>query len=353
MSSSQKTGDNSIAVVARGAVSIHTGVSVADVKDIVRDMLKESLAGLQREALQTAQERNERLLDDFLTQAEQRFGAQLDAKLGAFSEPGAQFAFRQAQVEYCRYGSDESKDASIELLVERLEVAGSDVAKIVIDEALASIGKLNARQLRLVAFYFVIERVIDRTVNSEPTFKPFLDRFLAYGEGLHASKVEISMLTSLGLLMPLEGIRTYHPIEKLLKDRYSGLFFRGEDASAFGLSSIRPGALAPCLHDNSRSQPNNMRIDEWAAFLATAGYSSDEIQAAVAKANENLFDDAAALKFILRVQPGLEALTAQWNDESRAHRHRQLSTVGQAVAIAKLRHDKWLQIPLQAVIDTN
>lgn len=210
---SQSTGDNSNAIHAEGDV-IFTGLSVADVKEISRDMFKQELVLVQEEAIVVAKKRSEELIDDFASKAEIKFGKLVEQRLAEFKKPDTHLALRQAQQNYCRYGNVETKDVSIDLLLERISDEKSDFQKIIIDKSIEITGSLTSVQIHFLALCHLVLNV-NIQINT-PKFDDYIGLVSKYWKVGEIDESELDYLSSLGALSFHSQMKEYKTLYGLL-----------------------------------------------------------------------------------------------------------------------------------------
>ncbi len=336
MKNDQHTGDNSIAIVSRGSVSIHTGVSVSDVKEICRDMMLETMAGMQREAKEEVEKRNEKLVDDLLARAEERFGETVEEKLNGFKDPGAQYAFKQAQNGYCRYGNEESKDNAIELILERLSKTDQIDEKIIIDEAIEKSSRLTSRQVDILTFIFLFFKY-----NVEITNLSKLDKYLSTISDmmnfLPLKTADISMLKVHGLIVDHSATRHWIDPEPLMRKRHWGLFSKGFKRSDLDFDTSNINLFALCLRNPSLIQPNHVNADQWRALLSQNNLSPENIELAMEKAEQATMTTEEIKIYLDNKSTKFSLLRADFASDQGVLKYSDLTSVGTAIAFAKIK----------------
>jgi len=222
-SSTQNTGDNSIAINAEGSVSINTGLSISHVKEICRDMIKEDLKIFQSEAILEAQNRGDTLVDEFTSKAELRFGKLIETHLAEFKNPDAYLALRQTQENYCRYGEDETKNVSIDLLLERISSNKSSFEKLKIDQAIQLAGKLTSAQISLLGFIYLIGNVTMTNKDVESLKVTYLPTVTTLWKKSNLESAELEFMESTGALALFAGNKKWKKFDELHVDRYPAL----------------------------------------------------------------------------------------------------------------------------------
>lgn len=333
-------------VAAGGAVTVTNGLTMSEAQELFRLMLRDSLAGIQAEAYETAERRNEKLLADFLAQAEKRFGAEVEEKLAGFRDPGAQFALRYAQAEYCKYGSESGEADAIELLISRLDDGGQFSHTVVIDEAIKLCGRLSSRQVDLACLLHMIFRTAFNGIGSDNALGEFLRAAMRYADGVNCSRSELAMLAHSGVIQQFTQTKHWLPIPQVLKNHYPGLFLRGESIDYFGLpENIKPKVLSRHIRSSDKVQPNHVSLNQWESDLVGQGMTVDEARAAREKANNLLLPDNEVMEIAISHAPEIANVLPKFQNESSSEApelcNYDLAPIGRALALARTRRDGW------------
>lgn len=338
----QSAGDASIVVAAGGAVTVTSGLSMSEAKELFRLMLHESLAGLQAEAMEVAEKRNEKLLDDLLAAAQERFGASIEEKLSEFRDPGAQYAFRNAQTEFCKYGNEDSEKDAIELIISRISEANDIGEKIIYDEAIRICSRLSKRQIDFTCFVMLMYVVRFGAVLNVEKLNALYKQAEKYIDGLNCSTSDLSMLSYSGIMHPHVGGGHYNPLSGIVRSSYEGLMFKGVEQSAYNLpGALERGFLVLNVRSIGMAQPNNMKISDWLEILASTGYNEDQVAQAKATAEGNLYTNEEIFDQIVAVAPKFAEFRQMLESPSDGILSYQLSPVGRAIGVARTRQDKW------------
>jgi hypothetical protein len=167
----QSGGDNSLNVQA-GTIVI--GASVAEMRQIALDVYRSNSLQLQEVARAAAEERVEALTDRFLLGLQQRYSEAPKA----LADPGVQFALFTAQREQARRGEPALEATLVDLLVERCGAPAGSLASLVLDEALATAGKLTAGQFAALTVSWYVKRTLSPGVATVAHHADWVRRFL-------------------------------------------------------------------------------------------------------------------------------------------------------------------------------
>ena len=256
-STSQSTGDNSIAINARGDVSVNTGLSISHVKEICRDMIKDDLKNFQKEAVEEAQRRGEVIVDEFTKKAETRFGKLVEQRLSEFKKPDAYLALRQTQQNYCRYGEEETKKVSVDLLLERISSNKTNFEKLKIDRAIQVSGNLTSQQISLLGFIYLVGEVIMDQKEPDKLKNHYFPTVTSLWQKSNIPTEEIIFMETTGALANLAGGRKWRSFDELHLRKYPSLIDEPkstilpkalahyEDISSFWDETIKFHALSP------------------------------------------------------------------------------------------------------------
>ncbi len=146
------------------------------------------------------------------------------------SDPDVQYVFGQALVESGRKDDDELRRNISSLLISRIKHHKSDLKKLVFGEAISTIGKLTADQVKIITACFVLEYATSSHVNNMADFNGFLEnnvRPFLFFKNTHAEFMHIEY-TRCGSL----SVGSWDLIQRL-RDDYSVLFMDGVDKSEF------------------------------------------------------------------------------------------------------------------------
>lgn len=214
----QESGDNSVNVSAKGDVNISTGLSVADVKEIFKDSLEQNLKLVQSEAIEEARRRSEVLVEEFLSKAMKEFKDEAEERFAQFRDPSAHISLRQAQQNYCRYGDDEVKDVSLDLLIQRISRDNSDYNKIKIDQAIEIVGKLTSSQISLLGLISLIGYGYINALN-ESDLNIFFETMLQCWRDSRIDVEELEYMETIGALVQHTNTQTWKSIPYIFANK--------------------------------------------------------------------------------------------------------------------------------------
>ena len=141
----QDAGNHAIQVMAE-TVHYYSGVQISDVVPIVHGLVKAEMEVYQ----QIAETKVRSRFDDFTKSLESQIEAKVADKVDKFSEPGMQYAAKEATLGYIKSGETEQKDSLIDLLIERITTEERSSEQLLIDEAIQILPKLSSTCVALL-----------------------------------------------------------------------------------------------------------------------------------------------------------------------------------------------------------
>lgn len=164
-------GDNSINVQG-DSITINTGISYADAKEIALQTFKDNFYKLSEAAQRTAMERADLLVTTFL----EKLQTGTPEKLNKILDPDVQYSLVNAQKQYARNGSELTLELLTNLLEERFRIDEGSLKKIVLNESIEVIAKLTTDHVRVVAAIFLVKYSVSSSARYLiETLSPILD----------------------------------------------------------------------------------------------------------------------------------------------------------------------------------
>jgi hypothetical protein len=148
----QRGGDESTNLQAGRDITLHRGPSRDEVRDIALEVFRSNFIELGQTAADLARGRAERLLEDFLAEAERR----LPEGLRAASDPDMQRTLFNAQTEYACSGEEDLQAALVDLLVDRAGESDRTTRTVALNEAVTAAPKLTRAQRRAIGLRFIL-----------------------------------------------------------------------------------------------------------------------------------------------------------------------------------------------------
>ena len=147
----QNVGSESTAIQAGGNVTItqNQGLSVAEVKDLCLQFLRDNFPALREEASRVAKSNVEAFAASLESRIVERSG---DILLQKFADPDVQAAINDAVQANARKGEISNPSLLVELIAERVSISTSDFKDIVLSEAITVVPKLTGPQISYLSF---------------------------------------------------------------------------------------------------------------------------------------------------------------------------------------------------------
>lgn len=331
----QSTGDNSHAIVAGGNVTITNGLTVADVKEIFHDLMKDYLGQMQNVAAEVAEQRVENFSKSFLDAAEQRFGEQIEEKLSKLADPNLQYVFREAQLGYCRQGDEKKKKLLVEMMLKKVEGGSSEYETIISDQAILVMDRLTNPQINYLAF-MVWAAASKREVLNPGAFDELVRNTVNYASTFSFSRGEISFLASAGCLSPHGGITHFLALDEIWSKFYPVFFAKGGTRSEFGIKKPLSLNWVPTHFDSSREVPAYLAPSDYRDALARAGEPVNQVNQLVQLFEQNLMNGEERTQALKSKYPELEPILEKWTEQIRSFR---LTPTGMMIGLVKLETD--------------
>jgi hypothetical protein len=328
----QEGGENSNNIQGQ-LITINQGITYQDAKDIALDVFKANYLELAAKAADTAKQRAEELIDDFLRKMKERN----PQAINSMENPGMQYAIFTAQKEYAKTGDKDLSDILVDILVDRAAQEERNLKQIVLDESLSIVPKLTLSQMDSLTIIFMLSYASYSGITSLPLLKQWLEEHISPFTSLLSKEdslyqhLEFTACASIGF--------GWNNIEELILKRYKGIFCKGFTKEQFETTGIQidkyPSIIIPCLEDNSKFKL--AAIDD-EAFQKIAKKSC--VQEAEINKLKPLMDNyqmnATEVKDFLKQQGDfMNSLFEVWDNSPL--KSVTLTSVGIAVAIANLR----------------
>ncbi len=200
-------------------LTINFGLTVEDVKSIVKKVVGEELDKYSKTAEKTAEERLNRFSEDLVKD----LTVKLSDKLDRFNEPALQFAVRESALSYVKSGKDEDEKALIDLMIERVKVDEHTTRQKLIDQAIKIVPSLSPECLSLLSL--IVFRALTFT-GSRENFEHWFDSVSPVLSMVqNVSPLDIDYLLQADCVSAVSGIMTQNGwIDTCLKA--NDLFFR-------------------------------------------------------------------------------------------------------------------------------
>jgi len=337
----QEGGDNSTNLQGQTIV-INNGITYEDAKGIALDVFKSNYLELSTKAADTAKQRAEELVDDFLQQIAMR----KPEAINTMEDPGMQYAIFSAQKEYAKTGDKNLSDMLVDILVDRASIPERNLKQIVLDESLQIAPKLTISQIDTITLIFILKYTQNNGINNLPALNSYLLQYLY--PFIHTLSKENSLYqhieyTGCGTVSLGES-----KIETLFLNKYKGLFVKGFTIEELKISiddyERYSEIFTTCLHDNSRLQINAMSEEVLEENLR--GNNIDENKRAKFKSlfNQYLMSQDEVKNYLEKQVDFMNKLFDFWDNSSM--KNLTLTSVGIAIATANLRRKTGISVNL-------
>ncbi|WP_263378701.1 LPO_1073/Vpar_1526 family protein [Granulicella paludicola] len=279
----QKVAAGGLAIQSGGNVTIESGLSYSEVRDIALDTFHANFYKLANKAGEIASARAEEITDQFL----EKLQKDNPAGIGESQDPDFQYALLTVQKEYARSGNKELGDLLVELLVDRSKQEKREIIQIVLNEALNTAPKLTESQLAALALVFLFRNTMNHASTNHANFGLYLDdHVLPFIPKIVRSDACYQHIAFTGCAS-INGLMD-NSLSNQIAVTYQGLFCKGFDNSDIpsGLSAIaKKMFFIQCLNDPTKIQVNALN-----GVSLTAELSTQSIPHEVAAQIKTLFD---------------------------------------------------------------
>ena len=330
--SSQSGGAQSINLqrIERSTVTVQSGISVADARQIATDVVKVELSALHAEAHDTF----ERRTNEFANLLVQRLTEAGVERLSAFKEPDMQLTVRQAQMQYGKTGDDQLRDNLLSIIEKIASEEERDLLRLVLQESIEILPKLTNEQINSLALIFIMKNTRRSRVSNHNELYRYLTRISQSLTGsLARSQASFQHLVFAGCAS-VQSIGT--TLEKLLSKNYPGLFAAGflpTNKSYVQLPEDFAHAVTiPCKHDPKKIQIGIIHQGGLKEYATKFGLTDEQFKIAN-KILHMTLSDKEIRATIVQEAPAFEAIFEFW-DETPA-KQTALTSVGIAIACGR------------------
>lgn len=216
----QEVSNVSDSFVQQANGDIHNyGLGYNDVKAICRDVLRQELAIVTREATDTLYQEISAFENQFVDRLEKLENPQVMDKL---KSPKLQFALHDTMKEYAKTDDISTKEELVGLLIERLKVGEHTTEQYLIDESIKILPNLSLNQT-----YFLGALILRKVINQGYSFfvnTNLRKRAMLYEYLNNISNLDIHYLKLANCCSDMSGTKYYLPIIDIMKSDYDLLF---------------------------------------------------------------------------------------------------------------------------------
>lgn len=210
--------NGSVVLQANGDINNY-GLGYSDVKAICRDVVRQELAIVTKEAIDTFHQEISAFENQFVGRLEKLENPQAMEKLRT---PKLQFVLHDAIKEYAKTDNIDTKEELVDLLIERLKVEEHTTEQYLIDESIKILPNLSLYQT-----YFLGALTLRKITNQGFSFMVELkmrNRAMLYKYLDRISNLDIQYLKLANCCSDLPGTKYFIPMLGMMKSNYDLLF---------------------------------------------------------------------------------------------------------------------------------
>ncbi|GIF06255.1 LPO_1073/Vpar_1526 family protein [Actinoplanes siamensis] len=313
------------------------GISYSDARNIAMDVFKDNFERLKGDAIGLAQERAEKVTDEFLRKLHEMY----PEAVKNFSQPGLQRSLYRVQEAAACSEERDLDEVLVNVLVERSKEEKASLKRVILDESLQTIPKLTAPQINSLSLIFSLRytRIVAPPIESAAaTLALSMTRYGAALGPIASSEMALQHLAYAGCLsISINQLR----LGRSLAQNYPGVFSR-----RFDRNSIGPEIAAAFKEDPNDSALLYCPISDeesLSAYLDNMNMA-DQKEPIKNALHSNLLSDSEVEAKMIELQPTLQETFSLWNDSSL--KHSELTSVGTAIGYTNLRLKTGFAAPL-------
>jgi hypothetical protein len=329
---SQKVSQNSLAVQASGDVTITSGITYSEARQIAMDVIAAEFQRLAGAAKETAQARVDEIRGEFFEKLKAEYPRGIDQA----ADVDFQHGMYVVQRDYARTGDKDLGDLLVDLLVDRSKETERNMKQIVLNESLATAAKLTRAQVAALGLIFLFRYTRNSTVTNIDTMGEYLDKFakpLVDGFEIRDSSFQHLAFTGCGSLS-MGSVS----LSKVFTINYKGIFTDGFEKSALEgheLETELRRYVCPAIRDANRFQVAFVSDDALDGAIKERG-ASDRLSTELKRLfNLGVFDEAKLRSSVLELRPYMGALFDAW--EKTRMKSFELTSVGIAIGHASIK----------------
>lgn len=230
MTSSQKqsAADGATAVQAAGDVSINTGLTPAQMVEILGALSShvETLGNVARAEI-------EERLKTFEKGVMERFATDETTRSDAFREPDFLAATLDAQKAYARSGDDGLRGVLTDLVAQRSKIEERSRLSLTLNDAIAKVGSIPQPDLNTLSLIFLFQNVgTDGITNLQGLAEFLSSAVVPLLPNVSTSDSAVSYLAAHGCVIPPSGISIQQDALEILLQRYGPIITKGATKEA-------------------------------------------------------------------------------------------------------------------------
>ena len=308
------------------------GITEKQAKDVALEVFKSNFAELSVASNNIALQRAEELTNEFLDMFFQKNSKLIEK----FTEPGFQYSFINAQIQYAKTGEKITKAILIEALNKRIETPEQTLKQKIYDETIINISKITPEQMNFLTLWYVVLCKKEAVRNKE-ALKTFIDnKILKFYSNDYNNSEFFQYLYYTGCAKVLSEGATFKPIEELFKNHYSGIFSKGFTEDEFK-SKVDTDiekynkVLINCLNDSTKLQFDALNENVLRGRIKEFNIT-ENVDKIISLEKEKQMDVSEVRKELIKICTEIESLLTLWED-SREVKSLELTPIGMTSAI--------------------
>ncbi len=219
----QNATEGSTAIQATGDVTVHKGLSPAQMVEIL-SALSAHVETLGNVAMAQIEDR----LKTFEAGVLKRFAADGTTRSEAFCEPDFLAATLDAQKAFARSGDEGLREVLTDLVAQRSKIAERSRLSLTLNDAIAKVGSIPESDLNALSMIFTFQNVQNNGLVSMQQLAEFLSCVcLPLLDNISTSESAANYLSAHGCLIPPSGIAVQSDALGILSQRYGSIITKG------------------------------------------------------------------------------------------------------------------------------
>ena len=321
-------------------------MSYQDVRDIALDMVRQNLPEFIREARELIDIR----VNDIAERFAQRMKDEAPEVLRSVTDPDVLHAISTAGLTFARSGDDDLGDVLVDLLADRCAAEQRSLMAIVLNEAIATAGRMTRSQMAILSIVWRLTRTKYGRMDSPESFKQYLnEQVKALLEQVPEGEASFWHLQYLGCVsIELTELNLAANFLAAYPGVFSLGFTRDEvDDDLLNAVDSTP-LLMPCMRDANRLQVAALDENGIRAHVENLS-GKHHAEALIALQNVHLMTPEAVKFWVESELPWAARLFELW--PTTPLQNCRLTSVGMAIAHANYRKLTGSNPPLSIWID--
>jgi hypothetical protein len=192
---------------------------ISNLKSVIQDVVRNELNERSEKARQTSKDRTLEYGEAVTEQLSDPSNKEL---LEKFDRPDIQRSLRLSLIQFIDRGDEETKEAMVDLLIDRLHADGNNIEQAVIDEAIEILPRLSKSSTTFLSLLYCRS-----LVSGGNTLNVFLHFSIIGNMWVHLqelSQLDIAYLRQLSCCVNVSGLNHYFPLERILSNHYDYMF---------------------------------------------------------------------------------------------------------------------------------